>query len=47
MRKECIRTLSLLSVIVYIGLSSSIAAEIPIVRGHLHPPAHEFVQVCS
>jgi hypothetical protein len=31
-------------VIVFIGLSSSVAKEIPIVRGQLHPPAHESVQ---
>ena len=44
MRKRCTRTLSLLSVIVFIGLSSSMAAEIPVVRGQLHPPARESVQ---
>ena len=44
MRNKCTRTLSLLSVIVFIGLSSSMAAEIPVVRGQLHPPAHELVQ---
>ena len=31
-------------VIVFIGLSSSVAAQIPIVRGQLHPPAHELAQ---
>ena len=35
MRNRCARTLSLLSVIVFIGLSSSMAAEIPVVRGQL------------
>ena len=44
MRNRCTRTLSLLSVIVFIGLSSSMAAEIPVVRGQLHPPAQELVQ---
>lgn len=44
MRKRCTRTLSLLTVIVFIGLSSSVAAEIPIVRGQLTPPAHDPVQ---
>jgi tetratricopeptide (TPR) repeat protein len=44
MRNRCTRTLSLLSVIVFTGLSSSMAAEIPVVRGQLHPPARELVQ---
>ena len=44
MRKRCTRTLSLLSVMVFIGLTSSMAAEIPVVRGELHPPPQEFVQ---
>ena len=44
MRNKCARTLSLLSLIVFIGLSSSMAAEIPVVRGQLHPPAQELVQ---
>ena len=44
MRNRCARTLSLPGVIVFIGLSSSMAAEIPVVRGQLHPPAQELVQ---
>ncbi|MCU1238815.1 MAG: hypothetical protein JWP63_6782 [Candidatus Solibacter sp.] len=44
MRKTCTRTLSLLKVIVFIGLSSSMPAENPVVRGQLHLPAHELVQ---
>lgn len=44
MRKRCTRTLSLLSVIVFIGLSTSLAAEIPIVRGQVQPSAPELVQ---
>ena len=44
MRNRCTRTLSLLSVIVFIGLSSSMAAEITVVRGQLRPPAQELVQ---
>ena len=44
MRKTCTRTLSLLSVIVFIGLSSSMAAEIPVVHGRLHSPARELIQ---
>ena len=43
MRNRCARTLSLLSLIVFIALSSSMAAEIPVVRGQLHPPAQELV----
>jgi hypothetical protein len=37
-------TLSLRIAIVLSTLSSSVAAEIPVVRGQLHPPAHELVQ---
>ena len=44
MRKRCTRTLSVLSVIVFIGQSSSMAAEIPVVRGQLYRPAQELVQ---
>jgi hypothetical protein len=29
---------------VFIGLSSSMAAEIPVLRGQLHPPAQELVE---
>ena len=44
MRKKCTRTLSLLSVIVFIGLSSSMAAGISVARGQLYPPAHGLIQ---
>ena len=44
MRNRCTRTLSLLSVIVFIGLSSSMAAEVPVVRGQLRSPAQELVE---
>ena len=47
MRNRCTRTLSLLMMVVFIGLPSSMATEIPIVRGQLHPPAHELVQGLS
>ena len=44
MRKRCARTLSMLGAILFIELSSSLAAGIPVVRGQLHPPVHELVQ---
>jgi predicted Zn-dependent protease len=44
MRKRCTRTVSLLSVIVFIGLSSSKAAQIPVAYGRLISPARESTQ---
>ena len=44
MRKKCTRTLSVPSVMLYFWLSSSMAAEIPVVRGELNPPASGSIQ---
>ena len=44
MRKRCTRTVSLLTLVVFIGLSSSVAAEIPIVRGQLQMAGYAWVQ---
>ncbi len=44
MRKRCTRTLSLLSMFVFIGSSFSMAAQIPVTRGRLNSPAGESTQ---
>jgi len=44
MRNRCTRTLCLLSVSVFIGLPTSLAAEIPVVRGQLQASAPELVE---
>jgi hypothetical protein len=47
MRYRCTRTLCLLSVSVFIGLSTSLAAEIPVVRGQLQPSHPNWLRACS
>ena len=44
MRNRCTRTVSLLGVIVFMGLSSSKAAQIPVAYGRLTSPARESTQ---